>query len=220
MVIDRGTAADELALKEVPVNYATERHIACDEVLVRQAKAGDMLAFESLVKQYNSRIFRTVYRITAHRQDAEDAMQDALFRAYYGLQQFQGNSSFCTWLTRIAINQALMCLRKRRSGGSMWLDPSIETEDGSVLLEIPEWRPDPEQETLKSEVTRMLHHAVGRLPQPSQRAFVMRYIEEFTTEEVAKELGISVAAVKSRVLRARRHLRERIGIRLDLSSDY
>jgi RNA polymerase sigma-70 factor, ECF subfamily len=220
MVIDRGTAADGLALEEVPVNYATKRDIACDEVLVKQAKAGDPLAFESLVNQYNSRIFRTVYRITAHRQDAEDAMQDAFFRAYCGLRQFQGNSSFGTWLTRIAINQALMCLRKRRSRGSMWLDPSIETEDGSVLLKVPEWRPDPEQEALKSEAAGMLHHAVSRLPQPIQKAFVMRYIEEFTTEEVARELGISVAAVKSRVLRARRHLRERIGVYLDLPIDH
>jgi RNA polymerase sigma-70 factor, ECF subfamily len=220
MAFDQDTAADGLALKEAPVNYATKRNIVCDEVLVEQAKAGDLLAFESLVNQYNNKIFRTIYRITAHRQDAEDAMQEALFRAYRGLREFQGNSSFSTWLTRIAINQALMCLRKRRRGGSMWLDPSIETEDGSVLLKIPEWRSDPEQDALKSEAAGMLHHAVSRLPQPCQRAFVMRYIEEFTTEEVARELGLSVAAVKSRVLRARRHLRERIGVCLDVSIDH
>jgi RNA polymerase sigma-70 factor, ECF subfamily len=104
--------------------------------------------------------------------------------------------NYATELTRIAINQALMCLRKRRSGGLMWLDPSIETEDGSILLEIPEWRPGPEEEALKSEAAGMLHHAVSRLPQPFQRAFVVSYIEEFTTEEVAKEPGISAAARK------------------------
>jgi len=220
MAFERGTTSDRLALQGAPVNYATKRNIRGDEVLVERAKAGDLLAFESLVSQYRSRIFRTVYRITAHRQDAEDAMQDAFFRAYRGLGQFQGNSSFGTWLTRIAINQALMCLRKRRGGGLMWFDPSIETEDGSILLEIPEWRPDPEQEALKTETAGMLHHAVSRLPQPFQRAFVMRYIDDFTTEEVARELGISVAAVKSRVSRARRHLRERIGVCLDLSVDH
>ena len=220
MDFDRATAGDRVALEGAPVNYATKRTIPRDEVLIGQAKAGDLVAFESLVSQYKSRIFRTVYRITAHRQDAEDVMQDALFRAYRGLEQFHGNSSFSTWLTRIAINQALMCLRKRRRGGLMWFDPSPETEDGFILLEIPEGRPDPEQEALKSEAVGMLHHAVSRLPHPSQRAFVLRYIEELTTEEVAKELGISVAAVKSRILRARRHLRERIGGCIDLPVDH
>jgi RNA polymerase sigma-70 factor, ECF subfamily len=176
-----------------------------DESLVERAKGGDRRAFERLMVRYESRVFRTILRITGNREDAEDGTQETVLRAYRGLNTFQGRSKFATWLTRIAINQALMCLRKRRTN----LD-SLDsvTEAGRDPLEL---RPNPEQCCVKSEVAHHLHEAVSRLPPIVRTVFILRHVHELTTEEAAVQLGISTAAVKSRVLRARRQLRERLG---------
>ncbi len=135
-------------------------------------------------------------------------MQDAFLQAFRHLNGFQGDSRFSTWLTRIAINQALMKLRKHRPN-QVSLDESIETEDDSFLpREIADWGPTPEQRYSQQELQRILKDAIARL-NPSRRiVFQLRDVEGFSTAEIAQILGISVAAVKSRALRARLELRE------------
>jgi RNA polymerase sigma-70 factor (ECF subfamily) len=183
--------------------------IYTDDLLVELAKTGDLQAFESLIARYEPYIFKIVLRITRHHEDTEDVVQETVLMAYRHIQQFQGNSKFYTWLTSIAINQALMCLRKRRKSAISLAHP-IQTEDGSMFLDLPDWRPNPEQECRRYEVMGRLRDSVIKLPRCIRAAFVLRHIYEFTTEETAAALGITVSAVKSRVLRARRQLRKRL----------
>ena len=186
-----------------------------DCLLVRRAKDGDLRAFEQLMLAHNHRIFRTIYRITGNREDTEDRVQETFLRAYRGLHQFQANSKFSTWLTRIAVNQALMCLRKRRSS-DISLDQPIAQDNKPVSIDIQEWRPNPEQEYARSEVSAKLYQELSTLPQNVRSVFVLHHVHEYTTEETALKLGITVAAAKSRVVRARRRLRIGLGGRPDI----
>src|SRR5208283_2824716 len=114
-----------------------------DVALVARAKQGDTTAFEQLVRQYERQIFRVAHHITQNREDAEDITQDAFFKAYEKLDQFQGNSKFSTWLVRIAVNESLMRLRKRKTSRTVSMDEDVQTEDGSIPRDFAEWRPNP-----------------------------------------------------------------------------
>lgn len=182
-----------------------------DRQLVERAANGDVNAFERLITQNKQQIYRTIFRITKIREDAEDQMQETFMRAYRGLKYFQGNSKFKTWLTQIAVNQALMCLRKRRN--NLGLPVRSENDPNSeelILLDVAESRPNPEQQWAQTEMANHLEAEVNRLPKGLRSAFILRHVHEYTSIEVAMALGISTDAVKSRVLRARRKLRERI----------
>src|SRR3954464_14738666 len=126
-----------------------------EQVLVTAAKAGDIGAFEDLVRRYDRNVFRIAQHITQNREDAEDVVQDAFLKAYQNLGQFQGNSKFYTWLVRIAVNEALMKLRKRKSDKTVSMDEDVETEDGSVPREIADWTPNPEQQYKQSELNEI-----------------------------------------------------------------
>ncbi|HEX9764827.1 MAG TPA: sigma-70 family RNA polymerase sigma factor, partial [Candidatus Acidoferrales bacterium] len=171
-------------------------------MLVAAAKRGDATAFSELVERHERKIFRLAQNITRNREDAEDVLQDSFVQAFTHLDAFQGEARFSTWLTRIAINQALMKLRKRRTN-LFSLDQSIETEDGSLPREIVDWGPTPEQRYSQVELRRILAEAMGRLSPSLRIVFQLRDIEEFSTEETAQLLGISISAVKARALRAR-----------------
>ena len=114
-----------------------------DVALVAQVRAGDVSAYDTLVRKYERQIFRIAQHITQNREDAEDVMQDAFLKAYEKLDQFQGNSKFYTWLVRIAVNESLMRLRKRRTGKMVSIDEDIETEEGTVPRDLADWAPDP-----------------------------------------------------------------------------
>jgi RNA polymerase sigma-70 factor (ECF subfamily) len=178
-----------------------------DVALVSRAREGDVGAFEQLVRQYDRQVFRIAQHIVQNREDAEDIVQDAFLKAYQKLDQFQGNSKFYTWLVRIAVNEALMRLRKRRTGRTVSIDEDIATEEGSVPRDLAEWRPNPEQLYGQSELAEILRKTINGLP-PGFR--VLRDVEGLSTEETAEALGLSVPAVKSRLLRARLQLRERL----------
>src|SRR5205809_7850020 len=120
--------------------------------LVQAAKGGDVGAFEELVKRYDRNVFRIAQHITQNREDAEDVVQDAFLKAYQNLEQFQGNSKFYTWLVRIAVNEALMKLRRRRSDKTVSLDEDVVTEEGSMPREVADWSPNPEQLYGQSEL--------------------------------------------------------------------
>lgn len=178
--------------------------------LVAAAKSGDVTAFEELVSRYERKIFRLTMNITRNREDAEDAMQDAFLKSYSHLKTFQGDSRFYTWLVRIAANEALMRLRKRRPN-QFSLDEPIEGDDDLIPRELQDWGPGPEQRFAQTEMHEILSSVIDGLEPDYRVVFVLRDIEELSTEETAASLGISVPAVKSRLLRARLKLREKLG---------
>ena len=178
-----------------------------ESAFVAAAKAGDISAFETLVGRYERKIFRLTQNITQNREDAEDAMQEAFLKAFEHLQSFEGNSRFYTWLVRIAVNQALMKLRKRRPN-VVSLDEEIDTGEDMVPREVEDWGPSPADRYAQTELSEILTKVIGELDPPFRIVFQLRDIEELSTEETAEALGLSVPAVKSRLLRARLKLRQ------------
>jgi RNA polymerase sigma-70 factor (ECF subfamily) len=178
--------------------------------LVRRAKRGDDSAFEELVRRYDRNVFRIAQHITQNREDAEDVVQDAFLKAYGNLAQFQEQSKFYTWLVRIAVNEALMKLRRRRPERTISLDEEVKTEDDSVPREVADWSPNPEQQYTQAELRDILDRTIHGLPATFRTVFVLRDVEGLSTEETAEALELSVPAVKSRLLRARLQLRERL----------
>ena len=181
-----------------------------ESALVAQAKAGDQNAFAELVNRYERKIYRLAKNITRNDEDAEDVLQDAFLKAYTHLDNFKGDSKFYTWIVRIAVNEALMRLRKRKTDRSVPLDEPVELGEETVQREIAVWEDNPEQQYSQEEWRRILDEAVDSLKPDFRTVFVVRDIEELSTEETAETLGISVPAVKSRLLRARLALRERL----------
>ncbi len=192
----------------IQVTGETEPHP--DLALVASARTGDVQAFETLVNKYDRQIFRIAQHITQNREDAQDVVQDAFLKAYEKLDQFQGNSKFYTWLVRIAVNESLMRLRKRRTGKMVSIDEDIETEEGSVPRDLADWSPNPEQNYGQAELAEILRKTIQGLPLGFRVVFQLRDVDGLSTEETAETLGLSVPAVKSRLLRARLQLRERL----------
>src|SRR3981189_2905162 len=195
----------------VPNPHRLPSTVARDDehLLVAAAKRGDTHAFEELVNRYEAKIFRLTMNITRNREDAEDAMQDAFLKSYAHLKDFQEDSRFYTWLVRIAANEALMRLRKRRPN-QFSLDEPIEGDEHLMPREIEDWGPSPEQRFVKRESTEILSEVIDKLEPDFRVVFTLRDVEELSTEETAKALGISIPAVKSRLLRARLKLREKL----------
>jgi len=177
--------------------------------LVTAARGGDISAFESLVNRYERKIFRLGMNITGNREDAEDVMQEAFLKAYQHLPEFEGNSRFYTWLVRIAVNQALMKLRKRRPN-QVSLDEEIETGDDSFFRDVEDWGPSPAERFEQTQLHEILNSAISELDPSFRIVFQLRDIEEMSTEETADVLHLSVPAVKSRLLRARLKLRQKL----------
>lgn len=180
-----------------------------EHLLVEAAKSGDVGAFEELVSRYERKIFRLTMNITGNREDAEDAMQDAFLKSYSHLKTFQGDSRFYTWLVRIAANEALMRLRKRRPN-QFSLDEPIASDEDLIPRELQDWGPGPEQRFAQTEMREILSGVIEELEPDYRMVFVLRDIEELSTEDTASALGISVPAVKSRLLRARLKLRNKL----------
>lgn len=186
-------------------------HLENEATLVAEAKKGNAEAFTVLVNQYERNIFRLALNITSNKEDAEDVLQESFLKAYTNLGRFQGNSRFYTWLVRIAVNESLMKLRKRRSDRQVSLDEKLETEDDGLLpREIVDWGDNPEQRYAKTEWQEILAEATQTLEPAFRTVFTLRDVEQLSTEETAEALGLSVPAVKSRLLRARLKLRQRL----------
>jgi RNA polymerase sigma-70 factor (ECF subfamily) len=181
-----------------------------ESALVARAQAGDSEAFGELVSRYQNKIYRLAKHITQNDEDAEDVLQEAFLKAYEHLSGFQGNSKFYTWIVRIAVNEALMKLRKRKSDRTVPLDEPVDTGEEMVNREIAVWEDNPEQRYSHEEMQQILNAAVEDLKPDFRTVFALRDIEELSTEETAEALGISIPAVKSRLLRARLALREKL----------
>jgi RNA polymerase sigma-70 factor (ECF subfamily) len=187
-----------------------EAGIFDESALVAKAREGDLAAFNELVNSYSRKIFRLAKHITQNDEDAEDVLQETFLKAFEHLGNFQGQSKFYTWIVRIAVNESLMKLRKRKSDRSVPLDEPVDTGEDTVVREIAVWDENPEQKYSREELGQILDEAVQGLRPAFRTVFVLRDIEELSTEETAEALGISVPAVKSRLLRARLQLREKL----------
>ncbi|MBI4165966.1 MAG: sigma-70 family RNA polymerase sigma factor [Acidobacteria bacterium] len=187
-------------------------HLENEGVLVRRAQAGDHEAFAMLVRQYERHIYRLALNITKDPTDAEDVLQEAFLKAYSNLQSFQGDSRFYTWLVRIAVNEALMKLRKQRAAPVMVAldEPITDGEGQEIRRDLADWGDNPEQRFGKVELGEILSAAIESLELPYRMVVMLRDIEELSTEETAKALELSVPAVKSRLLRARLMLRNKL----------
>ena len=195
-----------ITMSAVPIPLQPDPEAA----LVAQAKAGDPEAFTALVNRYSGKIFRLAQHITQNQEDAEDVLQDAFLKAYTHLDSFAGNSKFYTWIVRIAVNESLMKLRKRKSDKLVSLDEPVDTGEEEVVREIAVWEQTPETKFSQTELRKILDDNVDELDPIYRTVFLLRDVEELSTEETAQALGLSVPAVKSRLLRARLQLREKL----------
>lgn len=191
-----------------PPNKAEHREIA-DDNLVRMCQAGDNGAFDELMRRHQTAVMKIALSIVRDTQDAEDEVQNAFWKAYQHINQFQQDAKFSTWLTRIVVNQCLMRLRKARRAKFAYLD---EVQPGEEMgpFELRDMRQSPEESLGQSEMSQVLDREIGRTPPLLRKVFLLRDVQERPMTEVAKDLGISVAAAKSRLLRARAELCNRL----------
>ena len=181
-----------------------------EATLLEEAKAGNGEAFASLVNRCHRSIYQATLRMTRNHEDAEDARQEAMLKAYVNLHHFQGRSRFSTWLMRIAMNEALMKLRKRNPR-QISLEEAVENRDLRLLtMEIPDRAEHPEKLYARKEMLQTLVEAIESLRPRARDVFVLREMEQLSTAETAKALGISINSVKTRLRRARRELRDRL----------
>jgi RNA polymerase sigma-70 factor (ECF subfamily) len=191
-----------------------------DAAMVAGAKAGDAHAFEVLVERHEGNILSLAQRMTRNREDAEDVVQQSFQKAFIHLNKFEGESLFSTWLTRIAINEALMLLRRRRGTREVPIAES-NTEDKTALpLDIPDAGPNPEDSCIQREQERILSAAVNELTPGMRKAIQLRELEERSTEETAKVMGLSVGAVKARVFHGRMKLRQTLKLYVESTRKY
>jgi RNA polymerase sigma-70 factor, ECF subfamily len=185
-----------------------------EELLVSAAKSGDRIAFEELYVRHSSKILPRLCRITKNLEDAEDALQDAALRAFLHLKSFEGRSSFASWLTTIAVNSALMALRKRRRA-EISIEQTSDDENSSRRWELPDHAESPEARYVRCEQETLLAEAIQRLPGIFREIVELQHSNEYSTMQLAGELGISLAAAKSRLMRARKTLQRFSSMRVN-----
>jgi RNA polymerase sigma-70 factor (ECF subfamily) len=197
-----GQLRNEIAKQAVASSYDA----AADEELVAAAKEGDELGFETLAMRHQRRIFALALRYTRVREDAEDIVQETFKKAFVHLQKFEGKSSFSTWLTRIAINEALMTLRRRRALHEVPADDSSGDHGTTPGPDLADASPDPEASYMQKEEARIVFAAIRHLRPGMRRAVELRELGDLSTQETARRMGLSVAAIKGRVFHARKEL--------------
>lgn len=173
--------------------------------LLATAKSGETAALDTLCQVHAVKLFRTVHRITRNREDAEDAVQDSLLRAFLHLKTFDGRSAFSTWLTRIGINSALMILRKKRNSPEI---PAYAPNIGETLWDVPDSAPNPERRYAEREQERILRDAISNLRPTIRRVLELQILEHLSIQETAAQIGISVSAAKARAFHAKAALRK------------
>lgn len=179
-----------------------------DDVLIFQAQNGDHSAFTQLLDRHYNSCLKLATSILRDRHDAEDEVQNACWKAYEHIGQFQRDAKFGTWLTRIVVNQCLMKLRKQRRQKLVYLEDTVGKD--ARVPDLPSGRSSPEEELAKLEIARVLAREISRIPPLLRKVFLLRDVQELPMQDVADELGVSIAAAKSRLLRARAELRDRL----------
>ncbi len=182
-----------------------------DEALSLDAlRAGDRNEFARLVDLFSGRIYRLALQITGNTQDAEDVLQETFLKAFHALPGFEGRSSLSTWLYRIAVNEALMILRRQKVQFSLAEDNESNDEEKTEALQLVDWCCLPEDELQSTETRRVLEEAIQRLSPALRVVFLLRDVEGLSVKDTADSLGITESAVKVRLLRARLRLREEL----------
>ncbi len=193
------------------VTFFSPAHPMTEPISLEALKAGDKAEFARFVQTHSPAIYRLALRMLNNPQDAEDILQETFIKAYQNLPRFDGRSKLSTWLYRIATNEALMLIRRRKPEAL-----SVEAPEGNSemqeTLEIVDWSHMPEEALLSDEVRQYLRQAIDALPHTLKTVFLLREIEGLSTRETAEVLGLSEAAVKTRLSRARLALRERLSI--------
>jgi RNA polymerase sigma-70 factor (ECF subfamily) len=185
------------------------KHPTTPPISLQKLRSGDRSEFGRMVEVYSSPIYRLALNMLGSEQDAEDVLQETFIKAFKGIQGFKEQSNLSTWIYRIAINEALMILRKaRRIAGS--LDDSDETDDDVEPREVVDWCCLPEESFLREEVRNELDAAIKLLPEKLRIVFILRDMEDMSIRDTASTLGITEMAVKTRLLRARLQLRENL----------
>jgi len=205
--IEHGPTSLQVSVVAAGGNSNSNSSEISEAALVSMAKFGDSDAFVVLSRPHCNRILMTIYNITRNWHDAEDALQDAMLRAFSHLKDFQEKCSFSTWLTRIAINSALMILRKKRGCSEISFDGNDDSGDYHQRWEVESPAESPESRLTRKEREELLRNAIVRLPQVLREVVELRQARGYSTREIAQALGISVPAVKSRLSRARLTLR-------------
>jgi RNA polymerase sigma-70 factor, ECF subfamily len=177
--------------------------------LVMAARSGSELAFAELHRLYANRLYKKIFSITKHHEDAEDVLQETLMRAYSGLASFEGRSQFLSWLTRIAINTSLMALRKRRARREASSESLSCGCDEMPQIHLKDPNPNPEESCLSREISRRAMHAISELKTPLRTVLELQVSQECSLKDIAQSLDLSVAAVKARLYRARRRVARR-----------
>lgn len=185
---------------------SASRNTGKEWAIVQQAIAGNADAQEHLFASHTSKLYRTAFALLNNKEDAEDALQDGLRKAFINLFSFQGRSSFSTWLTRIVINSALMTRRKKSFHPEVSLDEILESEPAQLPLGVVDPKPDPEEIYAEMEINALVEEHVLQLPPALQTAFRLRAIYGFSVNEASQALGVPASAAKSQILRARRRL--------------
>jgi RNA polymerase sigma-70 factor, ECF subfamily len=182
-----------------------------DTPLVTASQAGDGTAFEQLISRHHRKLFRIAYHIVHNADDAQDAVQESLIKVFQNIGQFQAQSKFSTWLYRIVVNQCLMQVRKQRTKPALvdlYFDG--DEEEPQLPIDVSDWRPNPEQQYTQSELRDVLARLLQEVPPALRVVFIMHDIEDQPLQEVANALDLTLSAVKTRSLRARLYLRERL----------
>ncbi len=184
---------------------------ADDADLVTASKAGDLAAFEELVARYDCKLLRIAQNITHNFDDAQEVVQDTFLKVFQKLDSFRGDSKFSTWIFRITVNHSLMKLRKQRTKQRAAMEFSIQDEEQDKLpMDLSDWRPNPEELYKTSELRDLLASALRELRPGLRVVFVLHDIEGHSLQETAEALRLTLTAVKTRSMRARFQLRERL----------
>jgi RNA polymerase sigma-70 factor, ECF subfamily len=183
-----------------------------DSLLVLAAQSGDRRAFGELCERYSNRILPRIYRITRNWEDAEDVLQESFLRAFVHLKSFEGRSSFSSWFTRIAVNSALLLLRKRRRV-EISIDSGYGDSESAQCWEPRDYSENPESRYARCEREELLRTTICRLPSCFRTVAELHHSDEYSTQEIACALGISVAAAKTRLHRARMRMRASLSAR-------
>ncbi|MDX2154266.1 MAG: sigma-70 family RNA polymerase sigma factor [Bryobacteraceae bacterium] len=190
-------------------NQHTQFASLADDELVTLAQQGDDRAFAELIQRHYNSCSKLALSILRDKSDAEDEVQNACWKAFEHIGQFQKDAKFSTWLTRIVVNQCLMRLRQTRRAKFFYIDDAMIGDEVGTL-ELPDRTDSPEETLGRREVAEVLHQEIRRIPPLLRSVFLLRDVEQLPMPDVAERLGISVAAAKSRLLRARTELRSRM----------
>jgi len=178
-----------------------------EKLLVKRAKKGNISAFEELIIEHESKVYNIAYRILNNEEDAKDLSQEVFIKAFNSLHKFREDSSFSTWLYRIARNTCIDELRKRKGRESYSIDRDIQTDEGTIPREFQDKQLNPEEELMNKELASQIQWALNHLSETYKEVIILRDFQGFDYKQISQILGCSLGTVKSRISRARTELK-------------